>query len=383
MSHDHFLKKIQEAITTHLEAFSYLDNITLWETLKKEVVTLCKELSASKAQAKKGIKNRLLSILDTISKDIDTHSHETPDDTNEIQVLSLFRSEIEASYNYILGEEARKHVFLSKCKWAREGDKPTKYFFSLEKRNFLSKNMKSIRNSEGNIVSSQKGILREQQRFYESLYTANKEVVFSIPSDSVNNKLNSYHRALLEAPISENEIFKCIKAMAANKTPGMDGLTKEFYETFFPELKAVLVPLYEQILKENCLNPSTRKGVFALLPKKGKDLLFLKSLRPLTLLNNDYKILAKVLAECMKVVLPDIISEEQTGFMQNRNICENLRRTLETIEYTRNNKKAGLIISIDFEKCFDMVAYGGFGNSTHLGFWQEIYEMGQYFLQQF
>ena len=56
----------------------------------------------------------------------------------------------------------------------------------------------------------------------------------------------------------------------------------------------------------------------------------------------------------MKTVLPSIISPEQTGFMASRNICENLRKTLETIEYANKSKKA---VSIDFEKCFDHVVH--------------------------
>ena len=57
------------------------------------------------------------------------------------------------------------------------------------------------------------------------------------------------------------------------------------------------------------------------------------------------------------MVLPDLISPEQTGFMSERSICENLRRTLETVKFTKRNNKQGLIISIDFMKCFDLVSH--------------------------
>ena len=75
------------------------------------------------------------------------------------------------------------------------------------------------------------------------------------------------------------------------------------------------------------------------------------------MLNLDYKILAKVFAERMKLILDSVISPEQTGFLAGKDICENIRRTLETIEFSNHNQKAGVIISIDFKKCFDRVEH--------------------------
>ena len=56
----------------------------------------------------------------------------------------------------------------------------------------------------------------------------------------------------------------------------------------------------------------------------------------------------------MKLYLPKIISEYQTGFMEGRHIGINIHKTIEVIEYAEKNN-AGVIMSIDFEKCFDMI----------------------------
>ena len=70
------------------------------------------------------------------------------------------------------------------------------------------------------------------------------------------------------------------------------------------------------------------------------------------------------MAERLKTVLPELISAEQTGFLQNRHISENIRRTLEVIKYAEKEHIPGIIVSIDFEKCFDKLAhsaiYGAF-----------------------
>ena len=75
--------------------------------------------------------------------------------------------------------------------------------------------------------------------------------------------------------------------------------------------------------------------------------------RPITLLNLDYKILSKILAQKLQSVLPDLISEHQTGFMKGRNIKENIRKTIEIAKLVNSKKLEFVIYSIDFQKCFD------------------------------
>jgi hypothetical protein len=93
--------------------------------------------------------------------------------------------------------------------------------------------------------------------------------------------------------------------------------------------------------------------VITLLPKKTKDKLFLKNWRPISLLNTDYKILAKLLANRMKEVLPSIIDNDQTGYLKNRYIRQNIRLLEDISFFTEQTDKTGIILSIDFEKAFD------------------------------
>ena len=118
-----------------------------------------------------------------------------------------------------------------------------------------------------------------------------------------------------------------------------------------------MLKMYEQCFRCGKLSNSARKGLIALIPKKDKDILQLKAWRPLTLLNMDYKILSKTIAESIKTILPSIICEEQTGFLKGHNIQENLRRTFEVVHYTREKNIPSLIVMIDFEKCFDKIEH--------------------------
>ena len=145
--------------------------------------------------------------------------------------------------------------------------------------------------------------------------------------------------------------------LKSNKTPGIDGLTIEFYRTFWRDIVEPLYNMYLDSFEKNVLPLSTRRGLISLLPKKDKDTRMIKNLRPLTLLNNDYKILAKAIDNRLSPVLPSIISTDQTGFVKGRNIAYNVRKTLDVIDYCKINKLPGVVMSCDMNKCFDRIEH--------------------------
>ena len=95
--------------------------------------------------------------------------------------------------------------------------------------------------------------------------------------------------------------------------------------------------------------------MITLIPKKGMDLVFLKNWRPITLLNTDYKILARVVSNRITPYLPKLIHDSQTGFMKNRNISHDVRKIIDIMQYVQNENIDALLISLDFEKAFDRV----------------------------
>ena len=85
------------------------------------------------------------------------------------------------------------------------------------------------------------------------------------------------------------------------------------------------------------LSISQRRGVIALIPKKDKDKSLLENLRPISLLNVDYKILTKIIsAKRIEKVLPKIINPNQTGYVKGRFIGENIRLIQDVMSLTKN-----------------------------------------------
>ena len=125
--------------------------------------------------------------------------------------------------------------------------------------------------------------------------------------------------------------------MKNNKSPGSDGLTVEFYKLFWGTIKNYYLDSINYSFQTGQLTTLQRQGVISLIPKPNKDLLYLSNWRPISLLNVDYKIATKVISNRIKQVLPSIISFDQTGFMKNRYIGENVRTIFDIIEYLIEN----------------------------------------------
>ena len=84
----------------------------------------------------------------------------------------------------------------------------------------------------------------------------------------------------------------------------------------------------------------------------------IKNWRPIILLNVDYKIVSKILAERLKRVLQNIISTDQKGFVKDRNIFQGNRLLQDMIDYTEIEGEEGAIIFLDQQKAFDRAKWG-------------------------
>ena len=93
------------------------------------------------------------------------------------------------------------------------------------------------------------------------------------------------------------------------------------------------------------------------LPKKDKDLRFLKKWCPVSLLNTDYKILTKTLAQKLQNVIGQIVNRDQIGYIKGRFIGETIRTIHDIVYLTEEQNMNGFITLIDFEKAFDSIEW--------------------------
>lgn len=117
------------------------------------------------------------------------------------------------------------------------------------------------------------------------------------------------------------------------------------------------------LLTTGKLHETARQGVITLLAKKDKNLNYLTNWRPLTLLNVDYKILSTAVSLRIKSKADYLIHEDQLGFMQGRNISHTLRKTIDIIQIAKKQSLKMVVVSMDWEKCFDKISFNAIDNS--------------------
>ena len=131
------------------------------------------------------------------------------------------------------------------------------------------------------------------------------------------------------------------------------------------------------------LSISQRRGIIKLIPKKDANRNSIKNWRPLTLLNCDYKIATKAIASHIKMFLPKLASDNQTGFIRDRFIRENIRLMDSIIKCTKVKNMPGLLLFLDFKKAFDTLELALYSqNLRTLWFRPIIIELVKSILQQ-
>ena len=105
------------------------------------------------------------------------------------------------------------------------------------------------------------------------------------------------------------------------------------------------------------LSSTQKEGLITLIPKKGKDTLLIKNWRPITLLNKDYKLATKSIAKRMCKVLPNIINEDQTGFLRGRYIGENIFKITNLMDHLDEHTEPALLISGFYRILFKFVQF--------------------------
>ena len=141
--------------------------------------------------------------------------------------------------------------------------------------------------------------------------------------------------------------------MPSNKTPGNDGITKEFYVAFYQFIDKYFIDSANYSFRVGELSPFQKQAVITLLEKKDKDKRLIKNWRPISLINVDAKIISKVLATRLRKVISFLITSDQTAYIPGRFIGESVHLIPDIFDYTHTAQLEGYIFAADMEKAFD------------------------------
>jgi hypothetical protein len=139
----------------------------------------------------------------------------------------------------------------------------------------------------------------------------------------VFNRLSVSERSSLTKPFSEAEVKAAIWDCDSFKSPGSDGINFGFFKDFWMEMKGDVMRFISEFHQNGKLTKGLNFTFIALIPKVDSPQR-LNDFRPISLVGSLYKILAKLLANRLRMVIGSVISEAQTIFIKDRQILDGI-----------------------------------------------------------
>jgi exonuclease III len=366
-------QEIDKTVRETTEENAGTDPTLLWDTIKCKIRGKCIikaiELKRRKNEKMEKLNNNLHHNEELLQNLIISNTTK-----EEIKEQENIINSIKTDIDRIIADTTRGAALRSKTLWHEEGDKSSKLFLNLEKAKGELKTIKKLIKPDGTTTTDNNEILKLQEEFYNNLYkkqpktetnqqqTAEEKAMWELDGPKLDKEANEE----MIGELTENEIWEIIKESPTNKSPGTDGLTNEFYKTYWSIIKKPLMNSLRYGLQTGELGISQRRGIISLIPKPQKNLDELKNWRPITLLNNDYKYLTKAIGKRISKQLPKIISNDQGGFVKGRYIGCNIQRIVTTMRTCEEQQINGLMTNIDFEKAFDTLD------------WQHLHKVMEY-----
>lgn len=158
----------------------------------------------------------------------------------------------------------------------------------------------------------------------------------------------------LELPITVEEIVSAVRSLNMNKTPGLDGV---WYGTYADSLAPKLLEVYRKALDLGELTDFLREALIVLIPKPHKDQELCEWYKPISLINVDAKILAKLLSTQLNKVIASIIYSDQTGFIPARSMAINLHRLFTIVQSAGPTPDTHVVVSLETHKAFDSIEW--------------------------
>ena len=205
------------------------DNRNIWDWIKYNIRINAIQHSKRKANERNDKEKTLQNVYAKAKQNVDLD----PNNAN-VNALNSAKENLELFYE----EKVHGIVIRARARWHEHGERSSKYFLNLEKRNHVKKHMRRLKIS-GSTKTDPFNILSEQKRFYQDLYTSKNirtdstQTAESFLSNLDIPRLTEEQKLSCEGKITPEECAAVLENFQNNKSPGNDGIPVEFYKKFW------------------------------------------------------------------------------------------------------------------------------------------------------
>lgn len=224
--------------------------------------------------------------------------------------------------------------------WVKDGDRNTSFFHATTRIHAHTNFISQVVDVHDNHCRDQSSIERVFLTFYKELWN---HTTTTMPTtfDALPANLPSISDSVAASLIREvtiEEVYSTILDLPAGKSPGPDGFNSEFYQNFWPIIGDCLYAAIQFFFANSSIPTSWGKTFVTLIPKKNNPR-HVTDFRPIALCNVNFKIITKLLANRLKLVLPNLIGREQVGFVSDRCSFDNIIAVQEAVHTLESDTK--------------------------------------------
>ena len=230
-----------------------------------------------------------------------------------------------------------------------------------EKSAMQSVSIREIQRSDGSVATSQEEIKAEAVEHFTQFLSLIPDSFVGTTEEEIHQLLgfecDEMDMRMLDKEVTADEIKKILFAMATNKSPGPDGFTCEFYKAAWPIIGNDFTAVVQSFFATGFLPKDINSTILALIPKKD-EAIRMGDYRPISCCNVLYKVISKILANRLKKILPKFISTNQSAFVKDRLLMENVLLASELVKcYHKPTVSSRCAVKIDISKAFDSVQW--------------------------
>lgn len=195
------------------------------------------------------------------------------------------------------------------------------------------------------------------QRFLQQHQEVNEEILVAALQNLLTFRCTSDLAASLVAHVTLTEIVTALHSLPNDKVSGPDGYTKEFFIAAWPIVGGEFITAIQSFFLYGFLPTGINATVLSLIPKV-ENAQSMKEFRPIACCNLLYKVISKVLAARLQVLMPTAIEPNQSAFVKGRLLLENVLFASELVNgYHKSTTSPRCDIKFDISKAFDTVKW--------------------------
>ncbi len=328
-----------------------------WEDVAKPaIIAFCRRFAADTAKRRRELRYFIC------------HALQRSLENNDWPQVALARARLkELDAAAAAGAAVRAHAPLA------DQEQPAAFHAQQEGRHGANPGLREVKTAAGAILTSEADVEAEVSSFFTALFHG-RHVASNLEAGPIDSgqtfqpdenlfpglldglpSLSQEDKASLEVPLTMDELEDAVEAAARHKSPGLDGLSYEFYRATLHSVGPALLEALNAMLNRGLLSASLRHGVVRLIPKV-PGVPTASQLRPITLLGTDYKLLTKMLVARLLPLLPSVLLSTQLCSVRGRSIFDGPASVLSAAEFLHRHKLPGYLLSLDFFHAYDRVS---------------------------